>query len=85
MSFDPQMTPIIPKQEFIIDFHQVAANVDDGKRIINRLIASLAELRNMKSASGILYTCATLELFDLLVKCENKIQTRIKIGSRFPL
>ncbi|GJZ07774.1 pre-mRNA-processing-splicing factor 8A-like protein [Tanacetum coccineum] len=63
---------------------QVYANVDDGKRIINSLIAALAELRNMKSASGILDTCATLELLDLLVKCENKIQTRIKIGSRFP-
>ncbi|GJT97131.1 pre-mRNA-processing-splicing factor 8A [Tanacetum coccineum] len=63
---------------------QVYANVDDGKRIINSLIAALAELRNMKSASGILHTCATLELLDLLVKCENKIQTRIKIGSRFP-
>ena len=35
-------------------------------------------------------TVATQELLDLLVKCENKIQTRIKIGlnskmpSRFP-
>ncbi|GJU37911.1 abnormal spindle-like microcephaly-associated protein [Tanacetum coccineum] len=59
---------------------QVAANVDDGKRIINRLIVALAEQRNMKSASGILH----LLLLDLLVKFENKIQTRIKIGSRFP-
>ncbi|GKA17442.1 hypothetical protein Tco_0697279 [Tanacetum coccineum] len=41
---------------------QVSTNVDDGKRIINRLIAELAELRNMKSASGILNTYATLGL-----------------------
>nr|GEX48033.1 hypothetical protein [Tanacetum cinerariifolium] len=39
---------------------QAAANVDDGKRIINRLIAALAELKNMKSVGGILHTCATL-------------------------
>lgn len=37
-----------------------AANVDDGMRIINRLIAALSELLSMKSVSGILHTCATL-------------------------
>ncbi|KAI3680544.1 hypothetical protein L6452_35317 [Arctium lappa] len=39
-----------------------AANVDDGMRIINRLIAALSELKNMKSVSGILHTCATLDM-----------------------
>ncbi|KAI4295878.1 hypothetical protein L6164_035876 [Bauhinia variegata] len=39
-----------------------ARNVDDRKRIINRLLAALAELRNMKSLSGILHTCATLDM-----------------------
>lgn len=37
-----------------------AANVDDGMRIINRLIAALSELLSKKSISGILHTCATL-------------------------
>ncbi|PWA94869.1 IQ motif, EF-hand binding site [Artemisia annua] len=41
---------------------QAAANVDDGQRIINRLITALAELKNMKSVSGILHTCATLDM-----------------------
>ncbi|GKB16450.1 abnormal spindle-like microcephaly-associated protein, partial [Tanacetum coccineum] len=41
---------------------QAAANVDDCKRIINRLIAALAEPKNMKSVSGILHTCATLDM-----------------------
>ncbi|KAJ9566243.1 hypothetical protein OSB04_002209 [Centaurea solstitialis] len=39
-----------------------AANVDDGMRILNRLIAALSELKNMKSVSGILHTCATLDM-----------------------
>lgn len=39
---------------------KAAANVDDGMRLINRLIAALAELKNMKSVSGILHTCATI-------------------------
>lgn len=37
-----------------------AANVDDGMRIINRLVAALSELLSKKSVSGILHTCATL-------------------------
>ncbi|ONI10013.1 hypothetical protein PRUPE_4G023200 [Prunus persica] len=38
-----------------------AANVDDNMRIINRLVAALSELRTMKSVSGILHTCVTLD------------------------
>ncbi|XP_024024702.1 abnormal spindle-like microcephaly-associated protein homolog isoform X2 [Morus notabilis] len=41
---------------------QSAANVDDGMRIINRLIAALSELLSKKSISGILHTCATLDM-----------------------
>lgn len=37
-----------------------AANVDDGKRIINRLVVALSELLSMRSVRGILHTCATL-------------------------
>ncbi|KAL2959979.1 hypothetical protein AAZX31_17G014500 [Glycine max] len=39
-----------------------ARNVDDSKRLINRLLAALSELLNMKSLSNILHTCSTLEL-----------------------
>ncbi|KAL6332270.1 hypothetical protein AAG906_001985 [Vitis piasezkii] len=38
-----------------------ATSVDDGMRIINRLLAALSDLLSMKSVSGILHTCATLE------------------------
>ncbi|KAJ0787782.1 putative IQ motif, EF-hand binding, calponin domain, armadillo-like helical, CH domain superfamily [Helianthus annuus] len=41
---------------------KAAANVDDGMRIINRLIAALSDLKNMKSVSGILHTCATIDM-----------------------
>ncbi|KAK2359008.1 P-loop containing nucleoside triphosphate hydrolase superfamily protein [Trifolium repens] len=37
-------------------------NVDDSKRLINRLLAALSELLNMKSLSDILHTCSTLDL-----------------------
>ncbi|KAG2688263.1 hypothetical protein I3843_09G087900 [Carya illinoinensis] len=39
-----------------------STNVDDSQRIINRLLAALSELLNMKSVSGILHTCATLDM-----------------------
>lgn len=39
---------------------KTAANVDDGMRIINRLIAAVSELLSKKSISGILHTVATL-------------------------
>ncbi|XP_065856920.1 uncharacterized protein [Euphorbia lathyris] len=39
-----------------------AKNVDDGMRIINRLKMAVSELLTMKSISGILHTCATLDM-----------------------
>ncbi|CAK9327330.1 unnamed protein product [Citrullus colocynthis] len=39
-----------------------AANVDDSKRIINRLVVALSELLSMRSVRGILHTCATLDM-----------------------
>ncbi|XP_074307521.1 uncharacterized protein LOC141642588 [Silene latifolia] len=39
-----------------------AATVEDGMRIINRLIAALKELKSMTNVSGILHNCATLNL-----------------------
>ncbi|CAA2992467.1 abnormal spindle-like microcephaly-associated homolog isoform X2 [Olea europaea subsp. europaea] len=41
---------------------QSAANVDDSMRLINRLVAALSELLSMRSVSGILHTCATLDM-----------------------
>ncbi|KAK7363733.1 hypothetical protein VNO77_05886 [Canavalia gladiata] len=42
--------------------HESARNVDDSKRLINRLLAALSELLNMKSLSNILHTCSTLDM-----------------------
>ncbi|KAK6932324.1 IQ motif, EF-hand binding site [Dillenia turbinata] len=39
-----------------------AINVDEGMRIINRLLRALSELLSMKSVSNILHTCATLDM-----------------------
>lgn len=39
-----------------------AKNVDDNKRIINQLLSALSELLSMKSVSGILHNCATLDM-----------------------
>ncbi|KAL7244164.1 hypothetical protein ACSBR1_016405 [Camellia fascicularis] len=39
-----------------------AANVDDSMCIINRLLVALSDLLSMKSVSGILHTCATLDM-----------------------
>ncbi|GMI72737.1 hypothetical protein like AT4G21820 [Hibiscus trionum] len=39
-----------------------AKNVDDSKRIINRLLSALSELLSMKSVSGILHHCETLDM-----------------------
>ncbi|KAE7995452.1 hypothetical protein FH972_000241 [Carpinus fangiana] len=39
-----------------------STNVDDSRRIINRLLAALSELLSVKSVSGILHTCATLDM-----------------------
>ena len=37
-----------------------AMNVDDSRRIINRLLSALSELLSKKSISGILHNCETL-------------------------
>ncbi|KAG8385724.1 hypothetical protein BUALT_Bualt03G0075000 [Buddleja alternifolia] len=39
-----------------------AANIDNSRRLINRLVAALSELLSMRSVSGILHTCATLDV-----------------------
>ncbi|XP_027184330.1 abnormal spindle-like microcephaly-associated protein homolog isoform X1 [Coffea eugenioides] len=39
-----------------------AANIDDSMRLINRLVAALSELLSKRSISGILHTCATLDM-----------------------
>lgn len=52
-------------QDLRLRVQNSATNVDDGMRIINRLVSALSELLNMKSVSGILHTCATLgELYN---------------------
>jgi len=48
-----------------------ARNVDDSKRLINRLLAALSELLNMKSLSNILHTCSILgEIFLTLLNLD---------------
>lgn len=39
-----------------------ATNVDDSMRIMNRLVVALSDLLNMKSITGILHTCKTLDM-----------------------
>uniref|UniRef100_A0A2N9F0U2 Calponin-homology (CH) domain-containing protein n=1 Tax=Fagus sylvatica TaxID=28930 RepID=A0A2N9F0U2_FAGSY len=39
-----------------------STNVDDSRRLINRLLSAVSELLSMKSVSGILHTCATLDM-----------------------
>ncbi|XP_051128216.1 uncharacterized protein LOC127249473 isoform X2 [Andrographis paniculata] len=47
-----------------------AANIDDNMRLINRLVAAVSELLSMRSLSGILHTCATLNMAtELSQKC----------------
>ncbi|PIA27467.1 hypothetical protein AQUCO_07700024v1, partial [Aquilegia coerulea] len=38
------------------------SNVDDGMRLINRLVCALSELLNTRSISSILHTCSTLDI-----------------------
>ncbi|KAK1368400.1 Binding,calmodulin binding [Heracleum sosnowskyi] len=47
--------------ELRLRMQKSAANVDNSMRILNRLIAALSELLTMKSVSGILHTCETLD------------------------
>ena len=45
-----------------------AANVDDSRRLINRLVSAISELLNMRSVSGILHTCEILGMsFERLI------------------
>ncbi|KAJ0630098.1 putative IQ motif, EF-hand binding, armadillo-like helical [Helianthus annuus] len=53
---------VIQVADIRLRVQKAAANVDDGMRIINRLIAALSDLKNMKSVSGILHTCATIDM-----------------------
>ncbi|KAL3627521.1 hypothetical protein CASFOL_028884 [Castilleja foliolosa] len=47
-----------------------AANVDESRRLINRLVAALLELLSMRSVSNIMHTCATLDMAtELSQKC----------------
>ncbi|KZV16047.1 hypothetical protein F511_26176 [Dorcoceras hygrometricum] len=41
---------------------KTASNIDDSMRLINRLVAALSELLNMRSVSSILQICATLDV-----------------------
>ncbi|CAI9087830.1 OLC1v1022007C1 [Oldenlandia corymbosa var. corymbosa] len=45
-----------------VKVQKTAANIDNSMRLINRLLAALAELLSMRSISGILHTCATLDV-----------------------
>ncbi|XP_027332753.1 abnormal spindle-like microcephaly-associated protein homolog [Abrus precatorius] len=54
-----------PKEHLLdlrLRMQKSARNVDDSKRLINRLLAALSELLNMKSLSNILHTCSTLDM-----------------------
>lgn len=63
-----------------------AANVDDNMRLINRLLVALSELLNMKSVSGILHTCATLDMATKhSEKCCEKLVAAGAIGTLLKL
>ncbi|XP_043693668.1 abnormal spindle-like microcephaly-associated protein homolog isoform X1 [Telopea speciosissima] len=49
-------------QDLRIRVQKSAANVDDSMRLINRLVAALSELLNMRSVSSILHICSTLDV-----------------------
>ncbi|KAJ4980734.1 hypothetical protein NE237_031571 [Protea cynaroides] len=49
-------------QDLRIRVQKSAANVDDSMRLINRLVAALSELLNLRSVSSILHICATLDV-----------------------
>lgn len=51
-----------PMLDLRLRVQKSAANVHDSMRLINRLIAAVSELLSMKSVSGILHTCATLDM-----------------------
>ncbi|KAE8664467.1 Binding,calmodulin binding [Hibiscus syriacus] len=53
-------------REQLLDLHlrmrKSAMNVDDSRRLINRLLSALSELISMKSIRGILHNCETLDM-----------------------
>ncbi|THG09214.1 hypothetical protein TEA_027400 [Camellia sinensis var. sinensis] len=60
--------------DLCLRLHKSAANVDDSMRIINRLLVALSDLLSIKSVSGILHTCATLDMATKLsTKCCEKL------------
>ncbi|KAK3188356.1 hypothetical protein Dsin_027917 [Dipteronia sinensis] len=63
-----------------------AINVDDSRRIINRLLFALSELLSMKSVTGILHTCATLDMAtEHSQKCCEKLVAAGAIGTLLKL
>ncbi|KAK0577950.1 hypothetical protein LWI29_002761 [Acer saccharum] len=63
-----------------------ATNVDDSRRIINRLLFALSELLSMKSVTGILHTCATLDMAtEHSQKCCEKLVAAGAIGTLLKL
>ncbi|CAA0826523.1 Unknown protein [Striga hermonthica] len=63
-----------------------AANVDESRRLINRLIAALSELLNMRSVSNILHTCATLDMAtELSQKCCEELVAAGAVGTLLKL
>ncbi|XP_015067274.1 abnormal spindle-like microcephaly-associated protein homolog [Solanum pennellii] len=63
-----------------------AANVDNGMRIINRLVAALSELLNMRSVSDILHICATLNMATQhSEKCCEELVAAGAVGTLFKL
>ncbi|XP_011096088.1 abnormal spindle-like microcephaly-associated protein homolog isoform X1 [Sesamum indicum] len=63
-----------------------AANVDDSRRLINRLVAALSELLSMRSVSGILHTCATLDVAtELSQKCCEELVAAGAVGTLLKL
>ncbi|CAN4083808.1 unnamed protein product [Withania somnifera] len=63
-----------------------AANVDDGMRIINRLVAALSELLNMRSVSDILHICSTLTMATQhSQKCCEELVAAGAVGTLFKL
>ncbi|KAL8468916.1 hypothetical protein ACS0TY_031938 [Phlomoides rotata] len=63
-----------------------AANVDDNRRLINRLILALSELLSMKSISNILHTCATLDVAtELSQRCCEELVAAGAIGTLLKL
>ncbi|XP_073016437.1 uncharacterized protein [Primulina eburnea] len=49
-------------QDLRFRMQKSASNIDDSMRLINRLVAALSELLKIRSVSGILHTCATLDV-----------------------